>query len=203
MPSNLSAVEQEPALKPSLVRDHLVRVASDLFYREGIHTVGVERILSEANVTRATLYRHFHGKEGLVVAHLQLEDDTIRRYFEAGAAQATSPRHLVELVIEGIAEDIDRYHDRGCPFINAAAEYPDPTSAVRQVITSHRAWFRTTLESVTRGAKLPRPADAAQSLVLLRDAALVGGYLDGTDLVRPAFVRTARLVSGFETAVGL
>ena len=180
------------------IRDHLLRVASQLFYREGIHAVGVERILSEAKVTRATLYRHFAGKQGLVIAHLQLEDDTIRGYFEAGATQATSPRHMVELLIAGVADDIDRYHDRGCPFINAAAEYPDPESAVRQVVTLHRAWFRTTLGAVARAAALPNPEAAAESLVLLRDAALVGGYLDGVAIVRPAFIRTARLVTGID-----
>lgn len=177
--------------KPSKVRDKLLRVAADLFYREGIHGVGVDRILAEAQVTRATMYRHFPGKEALVVAYLDLEDSAIRDMFAAGAQAATSPQHMVELVIDAIAEDITRHHTRGCPFINAAAEYPDPSSPVREVIHRHRDWFRATLTDVLSAAGVERPVDAASSLVLLRDAALVGGYLDGVELVRPAFVATA------------
>ena len=87
---------------------------------------------------------------------------------------------------------------RCCPFINAAAEYPDPESAVRQVVALHRTRFRTTLGAVARAAGLPNPEAVAESLVLLRDAALVGGYLDGVAVVRPAFIRTARLVAGID-----
>lgn len=176
-------------------RDRLLATAADLFYREGIHSVGVDRILGAAGVTRATMYRHFAGKEGLVVAYLDHEDAVIKGYFEAAAAQGGTPAKLVERIIEGIAEDARRYHQRGCPFINAAAEYPDPDSDVRRIIERHRTWFKETLTSALRAASVPRPAQAAAALVLLRDAALVGVYLDG-DAVTTTFRRTARHVIG-------
>ena len=80
---------------------------------------------------------------------------------------------------------------RGCPFINAAAEYPG-AGPVRDLIGDHREWFRATLQQLAEGAGLVEPAEVAASLVLLRDAALVGGYLDGQDRGAPAFARTAR-----------
>lgn len=86
-------------------RERLLRVASELFYRDGIKAVGVDRILSEADVTRATFYRHFDGKEGLVEAYLDREDEIIRGHFAAAEAQATSPRHYLELAVAGIAQD--------------------------------------------------------------------------------------------------
>ena len=176
-------------------RERLLVVASELFYREGIHSVGVDRILTSAGVTRATMYRHFAGKEGLVVAYLDREDAVIKSYFEAAAAQGGSPAKLVERIIDGVADDARRYHQRGCPFINAAAEYPDRDSAVRRVVERHRTWFKETLTSVLRAASVPRPAQAAAALVLLRDATLVGVYLDG-DAVTTTFRRTARQVVG-------
>jgi AcrR family transcriptional regulator len=182
------------APKASRARDRLLRIASGLFYREGIHTVGLERVLAEAEVTRATMYRHFAGKEALVVAYLQEEDAALRTLFAEAAAQA-QPDTLLDAVIDGIAEDIARHHTRGCPFINAAAEYPDPGSAVRTVVATHRAWFRETLEQVLGAAGSADAPSAAASLVLLRDAALVGGYLDGVAQTRAAFERTARLVA--------
>jgi len=162
---------------------------------EGIHSVGVDRILKEAGVTRATMYRHFHGKEALVVAYLDREDAIIRGYFEAAAAAGGTPSQLLKRVIDGVAEDASRYHRRGCPFINAAAEYPDAQGDVRAIIGRHRTWFRETLTAMCKSAGVPKPAQAAAALVLLRDAALVGAYLDG-DSVTTTFRRTAREVLG-------
>lgn len=199
-PPTLAAVPTTaatPAAAPtSEARERLLRTAAGLFYREGIHAVGVDRILAEAGVTRATMYRHFAGKEDLVVAYLDLEDAVIRGYFEAAAATGGSPTDLLEAVVDGIAGDAERYHTRGCPFINAGAEYPDAASPVRAVVRRHRDWFRATLAEVTTAAGVPEPGAAADALVLLRDAMLVGRYLDGTESVGEAFRRTARRVVG-------
>jgi AcrR family transcriptional regulator len=160
-------------------RERLLRTAAALFYREGITGVGVDRVLAEAGVPRATMYRHFPGKEALVVAYLELEDATIRGYFAEAAAAGGSPQELLAAVVDGVADDARRYHDRGCPFINASAEYADPESPVRAVVRRHRDWFRATLTDLAAAAGLTDPAATAASLVLLRDAALVGVYLDG------------------------
>lgn len=180
--------------RPSPARARLIDAATRLFYEEGIHAVGVDRVIEEAGVTRATLYKQFGGKENLVLAYLRNEDEQLRALFAQAGEGVTAPDALLDAVIQGIAADIRGRHTRGCPFINAAAEYPDATGAVRLLIDEHREWFRSTLEEVARGAGLTRPKDTAASLVLLRDAALVGGYLDGDDRVTPAFERTARAV---------
>jgi AcrR family transcriptional regulator len=174
-------------------RQRLLDAATTLFYRQGIHSVGVDRILEEAGVTRATMYKQFAGKEGLVLAYLRVEDAGLRGLFTAASTATDDPDALLDLVVEGVAADIRERHTRGCPFINAAAEYPDE-GPVRELIAEHRAWFRGTLEDLARAARLRDPENVASSLVLLRDAALVGGYLDGQDLVAPAFARTARAV---------
>ncbi|MFB8146302.1 TetR/AcrR family transcriptional regulator [Microbacterium sp. NPDC056003] len=177
--------------RPSPARKRLLDAATDLFYREGIHSVGVDRIIEAAGVTRATMYKQFDGKEGLVLAYLRGEDERLRALFAEAGAASTDPEVLLDLVIAGIEQDIRERHTRGCPFINAAAEYPD-AGPVRSLIDDHRDWFRATLEQAAAAAGLSNPADVAASLVLLRDAALVGGYLDGQDRVAPAFARTAR-----------
>ncbi len=178
--------------RPSASRERLLRVASGLFYREGIHTTGLERVLAEAEVTRATLYRHFAGKEDLVLAYLREEDAALRALFSEASETVADPAAMVDAVIASIAADIERHHTRGCPFINAAAEYPDQDSPVRRLIAEHRTWFRATLEQVFDAAGVPDSEAAAASFVLLRDAALVGGYLDGVETTQNAFERTAR-----------
>jgi AcrR family transcriptional regulator len=182
----------------SEARERLLRTASELFYREGIHSVGVDRIIGEAGVTRATFYRHFPSKEDLVEAYLGVEDANIRGAFAAAEASGAEPKQVVGLVIEGLADDIARHHTRGCPFINAAAEYPDAGSGVRRTVARHRAWFRSELESVLSAAEVPDAEGAAAQLVLLRDAAMVGGYLDGWALVRPAFTEAAVRCAGVQ-----
>jgi len=180
-----------PAVRPGSARQRLLDAATDLFYREGIHSVGVDRIIEAAGVTRATMYKQFAGKEGLVLAYLQGEDESLRGLFAQATQASDDPAVLLDLVVDGIAHDIRERHTRGCPFINAAAEYPDQ-GPVRDLIAVHREWFRETLRQLAEAARLRDPDAVAASLVLLRDAALVGGYLDGQDRVAPAFARTAR-----------
>jgi len=187
----MSTTTDAVASRPSAARQRLLDAATSLFYGEGIHSVGVDRIIEEAGVTRATMYKQFEGKEGLVLEYLRSEDAQLRTLFAQAAEASDDPDVLLELVIEGIAGDIRDRHTRGCPFINAAAEYPDQ-GPVRDLIADHREWFRATLRQLAEAAGLTEPDQAAASLVLLRDAALVGGYLDGQDRVAPAFARTAR-----------
>src|SRR5690349_20510422 len=75
--------------RPSPARARLIDAATRLFYEEGIHAVGVDRVIEEAAVTRATLYKQFGGKENLVLAYLGNEDEMLRGMFaDAGAAVA-------------------------------------------------------------------------------------------------------------------
>lgn len=187
--------------KVSEARERLLSTATRLFYEEGINGVGVDKVLAEAGVTRATMYRHFPGKEALVVAYLQHEDAVIRGLFAAAGEEAArtgaGPQELLGMVIEGVAQDATRLHTRGCPFINASAEFSDADGPVRAVVRAHRDWFRATLTEIARAAEAPDPEATAASLVLLRDAMLVGSYLDGAD-VADDFRATARRAAGLD-----
>ncbi|GAA3515011.1 TetR/AcrR family transcriptional regulator [Aeromicrobium panaciterrae] len=180
--------------KASEARDRLLAAAGEIFYREGIHAVGVDRLVSEGGVTRATFYRHFPSKDDLVRAYIEREDAALRALLEAGATQASTPEEALELVIQGISTDIAQHHTRGCPFINAAAEFPDSKHPVRVAVKAHREWFESTLVDLLTDAGVDDPAATGHALVLLRDAALVGAYLDGPDVVVPSFVSTAHQV---------
>lgn len=198
--STASRAPRKTAEGGSEARERLLRTASELFYAEGIHVVGVDRIVAAAGVTRATFYRHFPSKEDLVEAYLGVEDTNLRAALDGAQGATDDPVELVGLIIQGIAEDVARHHTRGCPFINAAAEYPDADSGVRRAVDTHRAWFRGALEDALTAAGADDAVTRAGQLVLLRDAALVGGYLDGWDNVRVAFVSAARQAAGLDAA---
>lgn len=168
------------ARSPS-ARERLLQAASQVFYGEGIHAVPVDRIIAEAGVTRATFYRHFAGKEDLVRAYLEARDQQIRVTVNDSARDLEDPDALLRAFVDGIDEDICQPGFRGCPFINAAAEYPDPTHPVRLVIAAHRTWFRETLEHLMTAIGHPEPESAARTLAMLRDGAMTTAYLDHPD----------------------
>lgn len=185
------ATAQRPA-----PRDHLLATASRLFYTESINGVGVDRIVREAGVTRATLYRHFPGKEALVVAYLERVDGLFRARWQDELSRAVSPDHALELAIGGMAEDAYHEYRHGCPFTKAAGEFPDPENAIRQVVTRHRAWFLAEMRALLTAAGRADVAAKAETVAMLRDALMIGCFLDDPDVARRTFVRTARSVAG-------
>ncbi|MGI5404786.1 TetR/AcrR family transcriptional regulator [Streptomyces sp. CA-135486] len=183
------SVQPDPAARSS-ARDRLVEAAAGTFYAEGIHSVGVDRLIAAAGVTKATFYRHFPSKEDLVVEYLRLRDEAIRSQVEQMATESPHPRDALTAVVEWLADEVCGAGFRGCPFINAAAEYPDPAHPVRLLVTRHRTWFRDAVADLLRANGHPHPVPAAASLLLLRDGAMVGGYLDGGE-ARDLMLRTA------------
>src|SRR5690242_5421949 len=122
----------------SEARSRLLATASAIFYAEGIHAVGVDRIVADAKVTRATFYRHFPGKEDLVLAYLRGADEAIRAQVGAARGQGLPPGATLRAVSEGIAAGIRSPGFRGCAFLNAVAEYPEPDHPVHQLVLAHR-----------------------------------------------------------------
>lgn len=164
--------------RASAARERLLRTASRLFYTEGIHAVGVERIVAEAQVTRATFYRHFPGKEELVVAYLRAQDAAVRARLDAEPTSPGGAADLLRAMVEGMGGEICRTGFRGCPFINAAAEYPDPAHPVHAAVVEHRAWLEAVARRALERSGHPDAAVAARTFMMLRDGAMVAGYLD-------------------------
>lgn len=158
-------------------RDRLLGTAARLFYEHGIHTVGVEQLVTEAKVTRATFYRHFAGKEGLVLSYLRQRDARVRQEV-AAILSAHRGREALLALMTMTGDSVRRPGFRGCGFLNAAAEHPDPGHPVRRCVAEHRRWFLGVLRGAAEEAGHPDPEGVARALVVLRDGAMAGGYLD-------------------------
>jgi AcrR family transcriptional regulator len=185
---------------PRPARERLLDAADRLFYGHGIHAVGVDAVITEAGVTRATFYRHFPAKDELVRAYVQRRDAAVRDAAHAVLARRSPPGEALAAVVAGIDADVCRPGSRGCPFINAAVEYPDPAHPAAQAVQAHRAWFRELLVTLLTALGRPEPDADADVLVLLRDGAMVGGGLDGGDRASAALHRA---VAGLLGPVGL
>jgi AcrR family transcriptional regulator len=174
--------------RPSEARSRLLGTASRIFYAEGLHTVPVDRILEEANTTRATFYRHFPGKEDLVVAYLEEADRHLRSRLEETRAGHRSAEDAVRAVAADIAADIRTPGFRGCAFLNAAAEYPDPTHPVHRRVLAHREWFLGALTELFAQVGDGLAGPAARHFVMLRDGAMAGGCLSDPEVVSETFL---------------
>jgi AcrR family transcriptional regulator len=174
----------------SPARRRVLDTATRLFYAEGVHTVGIDRIIAEAGVAKATFYHHFPAKDELVRAYLTEQSEQQRAAARGLRAGDADPLDLVFTVFEVIGEVGCGPGFRGCAFLNAAAEYPDPGHPVRLVVAEHRRWFRGLLCELLTAARHPDPEGTADLLVVLRDGLTVGSHLDDAVTVR-AGIRTA------------
>lgn len=163
--------------RPSEARARLLSTAGRIFYAEGIRAVGIDRVIAEAQVTRATLYRHFPGKDDLILAYLRDADLAIRAQADAALGAGLTPADTLRAITGAIIGGIQSPGFRGCAFLNAAAEYPSPEHPVHQAVLDHRQWFLDTVTGLM--ARLPGgPAEpAARHYVMLRDGAMAAGCL--------------------------
>jgi AcrR family transcriptional regulator len=167
----------------SPARQRMLSTARALFYSDGVRAVGIDRIIAEAGVAKATFYHHFATKDDLVCAYLEERSMTERALAERLRLDAMPPMAKILALFDVISEVGCKPDFRGCAFINAAAEYPDPAHPVRQVIAAHRRWFRAILRDLLTAAGHPDAEDTAALLTVVRD-----GLVVGSDLGDPAEV---------------
>lgn len=155
--------------------ERLLIAAGDLFDREGIRAIGIDRLIADAGVARASLYYHFGSKDSLVLAYLQRVDSSDReRFARATAELAADPRQRVRTVFMLAEAGARRRRFRGCLYVNALTEFPDRDHGVRGVVTAHREWLLAELTSALHQAGATEPGELAGRLQLLYDGALVG-----------------------------
>ncbi|GGT04479.1 TetR/AcrR family transcriptional regulator [Streptomyces chromofuscus] len=181
--------ESPHAAGTSQPRTRLLNTATRLFYTEGIHSVGIDRITAEAQVTRATLYRHFAGKEDLILAYLEQADQGIRAQIAAAQVGPESAIDKVRAVARSITDGIQSPGFRGCAFLNAVAEFSDATHPIHQAVLAHRQWFLNTVtDLLAQTGDAPADADG-RHFVMLRDGAMAAGCLFDPELVSETFLQ--------------
>jgi AcrR family transcriptional regulator len=173
----------------SEARARLLGTASRLFYAEGLHAVGIERIIATAEVTRATLYRHFPSKDDLVVAYLTQVDEAIRARMAAARSEGATTDDVIRAIGRSIADDIQSDGFRGCAFLNAAAEYPDATHPVHRAVLTHRQWLLETMTDLFAATGKPDAEPAGRHFVMLRDGAMAAGCLTAPAPIAETFQR--------------
>jgi len=171
--------------------DRLLAAANELFYAEGVHTVGIERVIERAGVAKASLYSTFGSKDELVRAYLQGRAETRRQRIAERLALSEDPRERILSVFDLMGELTASPTFRGCAFLNATAEGPRGETKVTRVCADQRAWTRGLFTELARDAGAADPERLAAQLMILYDGTTVGGSMDGG----PAASRTARAMA--------
>jgi AcrR family transcriptional regulator len=161
-------VERRPS-----ARRRLLDAAGDLFYAEGVQSVGIDRIIEQAGVAKASLYNTFGSKEVLVRAYLDEQHAGTVGRLSAALASTGVPREQVLAVVAAQADFISEPGFRGCAFVAAASEAPDG-GLVEKASYAYRGWIRGMFLSLAGAPGAAAPDLLAAQLRLIYDGPAFG-----------------------------
>jgi AcrR family transcriptional regulator len=167
--------------------DYLAEIAAGLFYREGIHAVGVDKIAGAAGVTKRTLYRHFRGKDELIAAAL-------RRAPRVPFPATGTPEERILGAFQVLEDFLTGTDYRGCPYIIFSVELTARDHPARRLVdkllAKRRDWFRERAAE----AGLLEPDRVAEELDVLFDGAIASGSKRGNLIAARTAQRIVRTV---------
>jgi AcrR family transcriptional regulator len=170
------AVEEATPVRRS-ARERLLAAANELFYNEGVHTVGIDRIIEQAGVAKASLYNTFGSKDELVRAYLETRQASVAQRITEAVERYDTPRERLLAVFEGQGELFTQTDYRGCAFTRASAE-SHPGDVAEQATEGYRHWVRALLTELASQAGVPEPEVLARQLHLLYDGSGQSARLD-------------------------
>jgi len=157
-------------------RERLLAAANELFYRDGVHTVGIDRIIERAGVAKASLYNTFGSKDELVRAYLESRHADTSARITRTLGRYRTPRERLLGVFDAQGELFADPAFHGCAFTSASAE--SPNEVVEKAADEYRAWVRGLLTDLAREAGVPDPAGLARQFHLLYDGASQSARMD-------------------------
>lgn len=176
-------------------RERLLAAANELFYEEGVNTVGIDRVIERAGVAKATLYSAFGSKDELIRAYLEQRYQARRERTTRALERCETPREGLMAVFDVLAESLSQPNYHGCAFVNASAE-ARPGSAIETAVDGYRNWLRDLLARLAEQAGAADPRRLAWQLHLLYDGASVSARMDhDPGAVFPARLAAEALIS--------
>jgi AcrR family transcriptional regulator len=184
---------------PTSTRERLLNTAADLFYRDGFHAVGLDRIIDEVGVTKTTFYNHFESKEGLILEVLKTHDRWWRDEFRSllrkhgGDDPGDQLRGVPDVLDELFSSDVFN----GCIFINVAVEFPLPHDPVHRAAMEHKNQMELILRDLALRAGATDPLALAEQLSMIMEGAYVTRQVRRND--RTAAIARSAAARIFET----
>lgn len=184
---------RETARRVAPAKARILETAMRRFYDDGIRQVGVDLLISESKVTKATFYKHFGSKDRLVLDYISTRRDAAIESISGLVTAHADPRVGLRLVADAVVAQVNAPGYRGCPFQKAAAEFADPTHPVRRIVTEFHEALHEIFERTLAQMSHPMPGEAADELVLAYDGAMawshVGDVIAASAALRRVFDR--------------
>ncbi|MGC0340962.1 TetR/AcrR family transcriptional regulator [Streptomyces sp. SLBN-8D4] len=149
-------------------RERILKAATELFTAQGVNATGMDQLSIVANVSKRTLYTHFPSKDELVQAYLHALEDSDLPPLGPPDGPALDPRAQLLAVFDWEPPE-PTAPLRGCPFLNASVEVPDPDHPVHQLAAAHKREFARRLAVIARQAGIAAPETLGEQLALLYD----------------------------------
>jgi AcrR family transcriptional regulator len=183
----------KPEQRRRTAKQRLLEAADDLFYNEGIHTVGIDRVIARAGVAKGSLYYSFTGKDDLVRDYLTHRHGRWAERVTAGIEAHTDPRARILAVYDVLGSLFAQPDYHGCAFMNATAE-ATPDGVEAHAATTFRAWVHALFRNLATDTGADDPKQLAQTLVLLYDGAVATAQMDKAPEAAHTARRTAELI---------
>lgn len=159
-----------------------METAWTLFYRDGYRAVGIDTLLAEAGVAKMTLYNHFPSKEALIVAVIEQRSGQLLAAIDDAIKEAgRSPMKRLLSVFDGLKQWFGTDDFKGCAFIRALSEYPEPDHPIHRAAWTHKRSVNSRLRALAEEAGAKNPAALADSISLLIDGAIVAAHATRSD----------------------
>jgi AcrR family transcriptional regulator len=176
-------------------RERLIETAIELFYQEGIRTIGIDTLVARSGLSKSSLYRTFASKEEVIAAFAEEQNRRFWEWWEENTTHhAGSPRQQIEALFEGIAEQIANPQFRGCPFINLATEFPDRQHPGTAIACTNKKEVRRRLRRLARALNARDPRRLSDQLALLIDGAYGHAVTLGAGGLRRELIEMATLL---------
>ena len=164
-------------MRPSK-RDELIRNALQVFYRDGFHATGMDKLVVETGVSKTSMYKHFRTKEDLILAVLRLRDENFREWFYSRIdALAETPAQKILASFDALGEWFEEDGYRGCMFIKAGAEFQDKDHPIHVQAADHKRVLLDYYTGLARQAGARNPEALGCQLLLLKEGAIVTAVL--------------------------
>lgn len=179
-------------------RTRVLECAYRLFYRHGLRATGIDRIIAESGVAKASFYRHFPTKQALVEAYLDLRHARWMGWLESRLSAAPDARAWLAALPDALDDWFRAPGFRGCAFINGHAEAGSEAPAMT---VTHKRELAARIARACAEAGLAPSDEVAADLLLAIEGAIVRAQMEGADAARAPLLRAfARVLAGPERA---
>ena len=168
----MTKIISKPKPARGAAKEHILKVACEMFYTQGIRAVGVDTIVAQSGVAKTTLYDHFPSKDDLVLAYLTVHDQMFWQAWETTLEQhPESPEQQLRDLFQMLEAGIATPEVLGCAFLSAASEFPELGQSSHQLALAHKQKVKTQFQALAQAAGVMQSEQLAEQLLLLLNGA--------------------------------